>query len=297
MIGVRGIPLRKRDWIQIYVALGLAVLLDQATKGWAADRIKLSSLGPFQIASVRNHGFVLGSFSDLPDGVVAVSLASLVATLLFCSALVQFLIPGRAKGLRVGLNLVVAGILGNFIDQIRAGYVIDFIRIRLPSGTTPVFNFADVIQIVGYGLMAYWLFQNRHTIFRKSEQRSRFWIDRKFQMRYCAAFVLAGTTISFSLMLFGGIFWWTSLTSISEIHRVTALHHLIAYVAVCSAMTLSFVAMLMVFGLILSNRTAGPVVAFERFLIERRKGSKAKFRVRDSDDLKSLERIVNDLLD
>ncbi len=56
--------------------------------------------------------------------------------------------------LRVGLAMVFAGALGNFLDRIRLGYVIDFIDWHLADKFTwPTFNVADAAITVGVGLL------------------------------------------------------------------------------------------------------------------------------------------------
>lgn len=75
------------------------------------------------------------------------------AVLLAAGALLLFWrqAPGRA---RTGLAVLAAGALGNLVDRLVAGRVVDFIDLRV----WPVFNLADVAVVVGLGLVAWvWL--------------------------------------------------------------------------------------------------------------------------------------------
>jgi signal peptidase II len=65
-------------------------------------------------------------------------------------------------GPQVGLALVLGGALGNLVDRIRYGHVVDFIAVRVTSSFTwPTFNIADVAIVVGVALMAVDMFTPR----------------------------------------------------------------------------------------------------------------------------------------
>lgn len=65
------------------------------------------------------------------------------------------------KALTWGLPLVLGGALGNLVDRIRYGEVIDFIEVHLGSYQHPTFNIADIAIVVGVGLMAIDMFTPR----------------------------------------------------------------------------------------------------------------------------------------
>jgi signal peptidase II len=58
--------------------------------------------------------------------------------------------PPAALGPQVGFALIVGGGLGNIVDRLARGYVVDFIHVR----GWPVFNVADIAVVVGMGLLA-----------------------------------------------------------------------------------------------------------------------------------------------
>lgn len=63
-------------------------------------------------------------------------------------------LPVAARRLRWGLTLVFGGALGNFIDRLRLGYVIDFVDWHLGDlYTWPTFNVADAAISIGVGLL------------------------------------------------------------------------------------------------------------------------------------------------
>lgn len=60
-----------------------------------------------------------------------------------------------------GLALIVGGALGNLIDRLRFGAVVDFLDFHVKTWHWPAFNFADICICVGVGLyVLYWLFFN-----------------------------------------------------------------------------------------------------------------------------------------
>jgi signal peptidase II len=105
---------------------------------------------------VENPGAAWGLFANLPDGVRrtffhVVSLAALA----FILAMYLRLEPGQ-RLVRGALALVAGGALGNFMDRLARGYVIDFIDWHWrnqPGMRGPTFNVADAAICVGVALM------------------------------------------------------------------------------------------------------------------------------------------------
>lgn len=64
----------------------------------------------------------------------------------------------------LGLSLILGGALGNLIDRVRVGYVIDFLDVRV----WPVFNVADSAISVGVGLLLL-----SQTVFRRRRRRAK----------------------------------------------------------------------------------------------------------------------------
>lgn len=105
---------------------------------------------------VENPGAAWGMFGNLPDGLRraffhVVSLAALA----FIFGMYWRLEPGQ-RLVRVALSLVAGGALGNFMDRLARGYVIDFIDWHWrnqPGMRWPTFNVADAAICVGVALM------------------------------------------------------------------------------------------------------------------------------------------------
>ena len=111
----------------------------------------------FNFNYVRNHGAAWGFLSDLPDSVrdPFFYLVTLFAT---CMVIYFFLTtPVAFKVPRFALLLVFSGAIGNVIDRVRIGYVIDWIDIRwLILGWRypyPNFNVADSCISIGVAIL------------------------------------------------------------------------------------------------------------------------------------------------
>ena len=127
---------------------GLVVLADQFTKVLAQTFLisgaSLPILGNFfHLTLVQNEGIAFGLFQGAEKTLLVIIPLSIVGLVFF--GLRSH--PGRwmTQG---GIGLILGGAVGNWIDRIRVGAVIDFLDFRI----WPVFNFADTAITVGVGL-------------------------------------------------------------------------------------------------------------------------------------------------
>jgi signal peptidase II len=144
----------RRSLSLLFGVAGLTFALDLWTKRWAtvtlADRDPLPVLGEFlRLTYTRNSGvaFGLGAGTNFPFYVFSL-LAALAILILFLKGSVQ----GRAR--EVALALIFGGALGNLVDRVTTGLVVDFIDVGLGQMRFPVFNVADSAVTVGVALFA-----------------------------------------------------------------------------------------------------------------------------------------------
>lgn len=141
--------------IRVPAAIAIAVLaLDQWTKRWAtgalADRPPMRVLdGVVQFTYTRNPGvaFGLGAGSHFPYWIFSVVAAIAIVALLV-------LRPDRPPLKRAALGLVLGGAVGNLIDRVRFGEVVDFILLSWRHWQFPVFNVADSAVSIGVVIFA-----------------------------------------------------------------------------------------------------------------------------------------------
>lgn len=63
-------------------------------------------------------------------------------------------LPSAGQGrVAAGLALIMGGALGNVVDRVRLGYVVDFIKVHYGDWVFPAFNFADTALSIGAGLL------------------------------------------------------------------------------------------------------------------------------------------------
>ena len=129
------------------VGAGVVVALDRLTKQLAVDRLDLGEVYTvvpgFNLALVLNEGAAFGFLADSGGWqrwffvTVGIVISTLIMTTL--------LRPGPASGFfRLGLMLILGGAVGNIIDRVSHGYVIDFVDLYWQAWHWPAFNVADV---------------------------------------------------------------------------------------------------------------------------------------------------------
>jgi len=146
------------------------LLCDQLSKQWAASTLN----GPFgptreikvignllSFSYTQNWGIALGLLGDggLPTKWILIAV-SVTAVIFVTGYLLRA--SNNDKLLMTALSLLLAGILGNLVDRLIHGYVIDFITFHHNEWTFPVFNLADTAISIGAALMAIDLFRNKH---------------------------------------------------------------------------------------------------------------------------------------
>lgn len=139
----------------ITLAAALVVLiLDQFSKLAARTcffpgEAKTVIAGFFDLTYVRNTGAVWGCLHDRNEWLTLVSLLALVLVFVFY----RYLVDGRRGGIQsFVIGCIAGGILGNLVDRIRFGWVIDFLDFYAYGWHWPAFNIADAAICSGVGL-------------------------------------------------------------------------------------------------------------------------------------------------
>jgi signal peptidase II len=143
------------------MALGLAIaavilVLDQATKYWLLQTLQeangpfIEVTGFFNIVLVWNRGVSFGMFNNDAglNGMVFSLLAAVIVV-----ALLVWLRRAASPLIRIAIGLVIGGAIGNVVDRLRLGAVVDFLDFHLGSWHWPAFNVADSAICVGVAFM------------------------------------------------------------------------------------------------------------------------------------------------
>ena len=155
----------KRGSFYYYLILFL-IAADQLTKALVARSIKLHSSrniipGFFNLTHIRNKGAIFGFFSRSESLLVFILLT--LASLIALSLVVYFFFKAPAKqcAMKISFSLILAGALGNLIDRIFRGYVIDFLDFYIHQWHWPFFNVADSSITIGALLLLFIFFKRR----------------------------------------------------------------------------------------------------------------------------------------
>jgi signal peptidase II len=147
---------RSVPWFGLSAVIAVA---DQATKLAAVDGLRLHErveiLPFFNLTLVHNPG---AAFSFLATAGGWQRTFFVVLTLAISAVIVAWLARSgsRHTGTATALSLVLGGAIGNLIDRVRLGYVIDFLDLHVAGWHWPAFNIADAAIVCGAGLLA-WL--------------------------------------------------------------------------------------------------------------------------------------------
>jgi len=147
--------MRNRRWISYIVyGLDLAILitLDQLIKIWAVNNLQNQPTRPLirgflQLTYLENTGAAFGLLSGFSGAQILLTVIKLV---IIAAALLYFVrLPAEPRFtlLRIPLILMIAGGIGNLIDRVRLGFVVDMFEFTFIN--FPVFNMADTYVSIG----------------------------------------------------------------------------------------------------------------------------------------------------
>ncbi len=284
--------MKRIDWLLIVALILCLIAADQWTKYWALTELRVFGkwVSPFMGFFLhKNHGALLGSFSNLPPLLRIVSLATGGVFLIFIFTIIMSLLQHRLMVLRTGMAILLGGILGNVADRIMHGPVTDFIVLKAFGMFSPAFNISDATQWVGYVLICYSIFKHGHLIWPDDNKRNKLWIDKSYQLKYGLTFV--GFSALFSMIL--GVYSFTFLrVMVKESIKSPAFisnQSLTPFVIVFTIVSLTFLLVIFMIALRLSHRSVGPVYAFRSFIKDLRAGKPRQLKLRSHDDFKYLE--------
>ena len=137
--------------VSIFISILLLILLDQAVKGYVVKEIPLGGMRRFipkvvSLTYLKNSG---AAFSMLENQQWFFTIITILA---MGTAFVY--LYRHIKGslwLLVGLTLIISGGIGNFIDRVRQGFVVDMFHLDFMNFA--IFNVADIYLTVGVGLL------------------------------------------------------------------------------------------------------------------------------------------------
>ena len=127
------------------------ILLDQITKYLAVKNIVINGNyklfnGLLELKYVKNYG---AAFGILQEKRVIFIIITIIVICVFMIYLIRYSSEIHLLN-KIAISMLIGGAIGNFIDRIRLGYVIDFIQVDIiKSINFPVFNIADIFIVIG----------------------------------------------------------------------------------------------------------------------------------------------------
>ncbi|MDR2861839.1 MAG: signal peptidase II [Syntrophobacterales bacterium] len=128
--------------------------MDQLTKWWVVDSMSLHESIPvlegfFHLTYVRNPGAAFGFLAGMDPLFRSIFFISANIMAMGLILFYLFKTDQRSSLLILGLSLIMAGALGNLMDRLRFGEVVDFLDFFLGSWHWPAFNVADAAITTG----------------------------------------------------------------------------------------------------------------------------------------------------
>lgn len=147
-------PSSKSSAVGVVLVALVVIILDQLTKWWVLQTISRGEIIPvipdfFNLTLTFNRGAAFGILSNVPDGTRQLVLA--FTTVVALSAVLYFLRHDfkNHKLAQYSLALIFGGAIGNVIDRVRLGEVVDFLDVYWSTYHWPAFNVADSAICVG----------------------------------------------------------------------------------------------------------------------------------------------------
>lgn len=151
-----------------YLTVMLMILVvDQFTKWLVARELDLHEYRPLvegllSLSHVRNRGAAFGILSDADLPYQSILFAGLSLVALLAIAVYAWRLPATAWLPQLALALILGGALGNLIDRLRLGYVIDFVHVYWRDHQWPDFNAADSAITIGVTLLVLDILRSPH---------------------------------------------------------------------------------------------------------------------------------------
>ena len=156
----------QKKYVLMLTMAGVVILLDQVTKAWIMTTMRLHEGFPvvdgfFNIVYLRNPGAAFGFLAGASPAFRSVFFIAVTAAAILI--ILQYLRKARVEELSlvVALALIIAGAVGNLIDRVRFGEVVDFLDVCLGVHHWPAFNVADSAITTGALLLAIILLRRR----------------------------------------------------------------------------------------------------------------------------------------
>ena len=142
----------------LVILVPISIFFDLWTKEWATDTLKNKPSIEvvnccFHLHYAENKGAAFSMLADSSEEFRGPFFKTIIVVFFAFGLPFYFKTPDDQKLTIIGMSLIFSGALGNFIDRINNGYVVDFIFWHYYRNNWPIFNIADTVISTGLGLI------------------------------------------------------------------------------------------------------------------------------------------------
>jgi signal peptidase II len=149
----------KRKYLILFSLTGLVLCCDQLTKHFVQSVFEINASVPvipslFSLTYTRNNGFAFGLLQKAPPALQEIFFIGVPVFALILIILIFIKLQDDQMLTSVALTTILGGAVGNLIDRLQYGYVIDFLDFHWRGRFQfPAFNIADCSIIIGVTIM------------------------------------------------------------------------------------------------------------------------------------------------
>lgn len=141
--------------VSIFISILLLIILDQAVKGYVVKEIPLGGMRRFipkvvSLTYLKNSGAAFSMLENQQWFFTIITLIAMGAAFVYLYRHIE-----GSIWLLLGLTLIISGGIGNFIDRLRQGFVVDMFHLDFMNFA--IFNVADIYLTIGVGLLLIYL--------------------------------------------------------------------------------------------------------------------------------------------
>jgi signal peptidase II len=149
----------KRKYLILFSLSGLVLALDQWSKLWISSHFELGFRKPLLgnwlvLVHAQNSDFAFGFFEHAPRPLQELFFVGVPVFALMLIVLIFIKLQDDQMATSVALSTILAGAIGNLIDRVQFGYVVDLLEVHAGAKVfLPLFNLADLSILTGVFLM------------------------------------------------------------------------------------------------------------------------------------------------
>lgn len=141
--------------VSIFISILLLIILDQAVKGYVVKEIPLGGMRRFipkvvSLTYLKNSGAAFSMLENQQWFFTIITLIAMGAAFVYLYRHIN-----GSIWLLLGLTLIISGGIGNFIDRLCQGFVVDMFHLDFMNFA--IFNVADIYLSIGVGLLLIYL--------------------------------------------------------------------------------------------------------------------------------------------